>query len=688
MDIAMSFAILGITETKEEAQIRQAYYEKLSENNPEDNPEGFRRLRQAYEQAMAYIKMPEEEKQETEDLTPIGRWMKQVKEVYFCLPKRLSRETWQEVFRDEICMDLDYGEEAKWRLFRFFSEYYRLTSDIYQLLDEVFGFQEGEREFKEHLPAAFVDYMIHKVKDVEGVDDFLYQGLEGTDTADYDQFFSRLYDLEGLVEEEKVVEAKQTITVMEQLGIDHPYYCMEKMRLAVLEGRKDVAQTAQKLIETYQDNVRIQLLSAEVLWKCDKKEEAKTVFLRLAEEFGIFYLSEKYLAFFEREQGNLVEAILHCRQALQKADDEMLEEMLKELDEAYVIKCKEEFLAGTLTAEDMHRVCSSYIRLERAQEGIDFLLGYPEYQEKVRNIHNVLSALYFHAERYQESLEECKLWRAGIEKRIVEKKDKAAESLNEGGEADNADKGEDGAELASTYSCEGQTLCILAKGFNGRKAVMAGYKEAEQAFLKALSYENDSLRLKQDLLELLILEGEFEQAVDLADEMLAQNREWFPALVQKQRACYELDDPQNVIDLFREAREIYTKYAPIYELAARVFIDYEQYENAKEILKQAKEEELESFGLELAGLYLERVQCETKQAFEQLLKREKKLVDKFRKDAQKKELAELYYEMAISEDCRVDGYSGKAIEYMKKAIRLRKNEPLSCLLYTSDAADD
>ncbi len=670
MDVAMGFAVLGIEETKEETKIRQAYYEKLAENNPEDNPEGFRRLREAYEQVMDYIKMPEEEEEEKEDFTPVGRWMKRVEEVYFCLPKRLSREAWREVFQDEVCIDLDYGEEAKWKLFQFLSEYYRLTSDIYRFLDEVFGFQEGEREFKEHLPAAFVDYMIHKVQDMEGMDDFLYQGLEGADTADYDQFFSRLYELEELVGEKKVEEAKQTITVMESLGINHPYYRMEKMRLAVLEGRKDVTQEAQELIEAYQDNARIQLLSAEVLWKCDKKEEAAAVFSKAGEKFGSLYLSEKYLALFEKEKGNLSDAIFHCQQALQNSDDEMLEEMLKELDEIYIEKCKEDFLEGTLEAEEMRRVCRSYIRLERAQEGIDFLLGYPEYQKKIRNIHNVLSALYFHADRYQESLEECKLWRTEVEQRIAEG------NLKEG-EEENADE----AELAVTYSCEGQTLRILAENLEKRKDIAIGYKKAEQAFLKALSYEKDSLRLKQDLLDLLIAEGEFERAVDLADEMLDQNREWFPALVQKQRACYELDRPQEVIDLFREAREIYSKHAPIYELAARVFIDYDQYENAKGILGQAKEEELKSFGLELAEIYLDRVQCETKREFEQLLKREKKLVNKFQKDAKKRELAELYYEMAIAEDCRVDGYSKKAIEYMRKAIRLRKSEPLRVSAY-------
>lgn len=235
MDTAMIFAILGMEETKDEEQIRQAYRVQLAQNNPEDDPEGFLRLREAYEQAIAYIKESDEETAEEEEDTPIGRWFKRVKDVYFCLPKRLEEQAWQELLRDEICVDLEYAEEVKWKLFRFFIDHYRLSSQVYRILDEFFDIQEGEKELKEHLPTAFVDYMIRKIQDTQGEDDFPYQWIQGADTADYDKFQDRLCELEELLSEKKEKEAEQVVTVIEQLGITHPYYQLAKARLAVLK---------------------------------------------------------------------------------------------------------------------------------------------------------------------------------------------------------------------------------------------------------------------------------------------------------------------------------------------------------------------------------------------------------------------------------------------------------------------
>lgn len=60
MEVKQAFQILGTEPVKDESCIRQAYRALLSDNNPEDNPEGFKRLRQAYEAALQYARTAED----------------------------------------------------------------------------------------------------------------------------------------------------------------------------------------------------------------------------------------------------------------------------------------------------------------------------------------------------------------------------------------------------------------------------------------------------------------------------------------------------------------------------------------------------------------------------------------------------------------------------------------------------
>ena len=63
MERQLVFHVLGIDETKDEQEIKNAYRSLLKTANPEDDPEGFKRLREAYEEALRLAKQPEEEEE-------------------------------------------------------------------------------------------------------------------------------------------------------------------------------------------------------------------------------------------------------------------------------------------------------------------------------------------------------------------------------------------------------------------------------------------------------------------------------------------------------------------------------------------------------------------------------------------------------------------------------------------------
>ena len=63
MEKELVFHILEVKEVKDERAVKAAYMKKLRATNPEDDPEGFKRLREAYEQAIVYARTPKEEEE-------------------------------------------------------------------------------------------------------------------------------------------------------------------------------------------------------------------------------------------------------------------------------------------------------------------------------------------------------------------------------------------------------------------------------------------------------------------------------------------------------------------------------------------------------------------------------------------------------------------------------------------------
>ncbi len=55
------FDVLGIAPTKDETTIKKAYRKLLHSVNPEDDMQGFQRLRTAYEEACRYARKREDE---------------------------------------------------------------------------------------------------------------------------------------------------------------------------------------------------------------------------------------------------------------------------------------------------------------------------------------------------------------------------------------------------------------------------------------------------------------------------------------------------------------------------------------------------------------------------------------------------------------------------------------------------
>jgi len=663
------FHILEIEKTKDEALIKNAYRMKLASTNPEEKPEEFKRLRTAYEEALAYARKTDEDGEDAmitaEELdSPAAQWMQKVNAVYSSIKKRLDENEWKALLADDICTDLEYAQEIQNRLFSFLMENYQLTSRIFQVLDEKFSIEENKDELKENLPEGFVDYMVNRIHDKNGDLEFAFEWLKGDEYADYDAFIRLQYNLEEQVFKKDFTTAKQTIEEMETMHIYHPFLELEQASMASQQGRcAEAADVARRLIHDYPDSLRIPAMGAEMIWRNGEHDEAAEIFAAVQKE-SEFPIVEKYLAYYAYEKGNREEAEDYIAKARKQnyQEQEFLDfgaKLDKERIELAEKKAPE-------NADEAKRYVMACIRMENDKAGLAFLKD-SRFLEELTGGYGYLCHFYVKEENWEQVRKFSAVWRD----RLAGKE-----------EEDDIKR-----KIAESWFYQARAAYGMAKALpEDDKKRDYQLQEAEQAALQAIRYEEEDMfvGLNTFLLDVQMDAGAYQAAKETADKILHVYPNFFLVLSKKQKICYELHEAQEIIDLFYQAQEIYLNFeereileeniAGFYELAAEVFIDFQQYEDAEDILRQAQEAKVESPVLKLYQVRLMRLKAWNEVSISQAGREAERLLGEFLgQNMENHILAELYYEMALIESKQY--YQpwinpGKAKECIRKAIEL------------------
>jgi len=274
-----NWTILAIEKTDDREAIKQAYMSQLPQFNPEEDAEGFLRLRTAYEEILRSLDetAPEED-------TPFTLWIKQVEEVYNDFHKRNDPSAWKTLLENEVCQRLDMVDTAEGQLLTFILDNHILPMHIWNALSLHFDWEGRESILLQNFPASFIEYIIRKSKEPEHPKHDLFVAKKPVEASIYDQWISLFAEIDAMLNTGKhadpTLEARQD--KLEALPISHPYYAVLETRLAMCRGHYETAfEIIEDVHNQHPDDLHIWFAYAAVLPHVGKEEEALAHFEKI-----------------------------------------------------------------------------------------------------------------------------------------------------------------------------------------------------------------------------------------------------------------------------------------------------------------------------------------------------------------------------------------------------------------------
>lgn len=572
MKMEEAFQILGIAPTADENLIKDAYRKKLVSVNPEDDQEGFKRLRKAYEKACAYAE--NEEKEEEEDGTPSGIWILQAYSIYGRLSTRCDEKTWEKMFREEIFLSLEENEACRRKFLVFLMQHYYFPYEIWQLFDRYLDIREERSRLKEEFQAEFIQFLIQRCTEKESMD---YTLFRGADNGNYDLFLDCYWECVVRFRKKEYGGIGQFLEKADATGIFHPY--MEAMRAFFWRnrGRKEEAgRLFVQLKKDYPNDSVVLLYMLCYFWEEGRKEEAWACCRELKELEPENDMANRRLAYYYYEKQDYQSA-KDCIQSVSDISyDEELLDLLKKIHGYLLPELRRKWEDTKDTAIAM-KLAEGYLQEERYYAAFRILNDIrdkiPKEQKSAYLL--LLARVYLERAENERVLETLQAWQDMEGEKRQEDRNTAVK------------------------------LKISAYHMKGRGA-------AEYFDKAAGEYEKvkDRLRTDPELLlemaQIFLEKRDYIQCLELSEILLDEFRIYF-AYVLMLKAYWGLGDGAGVIRCGKKCVEFFPGYAYPYEEMANVYYSMGRKNELEEIWKLAEENGIESCYLDYRAFHGENV---------------------------------------------------------------------------------
>lgn len=670
MEKQIIFRVLGIEETRDEQAIRDAYRGLLKNSNPEDDPEGFKRLREAYEGALEFARMPQQE--EEKEKTEIDLWVDQVDERYRDIRTRNQTGAWQEVLDDPLCEDLDTSLQTREALLVYLMDHIYLPHKIWQLLDRKFQIVEDQENILQKFPKDFLDYVTYYIGHESFIDYDLFQ-VTDEEQADADAYIRNYLEIKRQIDRGEPEGQLKRLEELEAFGIYHPYIDAERLRLMSMSGqswRKNETETgedgdktpgpeveeaqklADRLMERYEKDSYVMLYCGEARWAAGRRQEAYEIWKGILDETPQHYTAKYGVARYlmgEEDYEQAKELMMDLLN-LDGRDEAVLEDM-RVTNEKLIARYKASIASPDIDEQqkikDSVELGWCLFQNEYMDEAIQLMSGFEPDEENRYSYENLYGRLLYKAEKFQEALPHLQKWLELIRK--------------------TPDDGTD--ENTKRISREYRACHILSGCCFELKMQEEAIRYVNMA-IETAPEPQDKQACTQYKAYLLFENKQYKESIDLCDQILAESEDYFPAVIQRQEAAYELKNGQQVVDDYYRAIRIYPGYYKPYMLAAEAFFYSNQFSDAQGVLNRARENQVAfSANMKLYEVKILRNLAEKKEDREKPFAIARELLEAIKnpgEDMDIEDTSEVEYEIALLywDDNELD----EALVHLKTAI--------------------
>lgn len=607
------FQILGIDAASDERAIRNAYREKLAVTNPEDDQEGFMRLRAAYEEAVRLIKDPKqsEQSEQPRDTTPSGLWIEKAESIYGSISQRKDLHSWKELFDDDCFLSLEEEENCRLKFLAFLMNHFRMPTDVWKLLDRKLDITKGAASLRELFPADYVRYIVGKCERGEDVD---FDQFEGADDASYDLFLQHYDHCWQAFQEDDLEQVEQYIQDAEQLDIRHPVMDICRAELLVRKERpKEAIELMEKLWLRYPADTMIGYNLAEILWKQGEKESgyrerAAEIYRSLKEENDAHYMANVRLTEWYCDQGHYREAKKCAEKVLSVGGESSFMELLSRVN-AHI---EEELEAGYRANGDWEsglELSWCYLQDGKILKGLQLAWNLEKLipPHKQAEYNGLLAKLYVEEAEYETAITMTRHWEVELEKKLAE-----------GGDEEESEKDRDRLRQARLIRMQ----CCHNLGFADSGRFADAIREGESALTNTLKDVGVLLEMAQIYVEM----KEYERCLELVDK-LVNEYQIFAAYATSLEAYKREWNAAGVISAGSLCIKYFPGYVKSYEYMVKVYMDLKQKEEARRLLESA-----EKNGAKSAVLDAYRYQLDTSDHLQPDANMLNQLVDEFRRN--------------------------------------------------------